>query len=118
TAAMGALTAVLATFYTFAPSFMLILGFAPVVERVHGVPWARRALAGVSAAVVGVIANLAVFLGEAAFFPAGWEAPAWGKLGLFALALWLVFGRGIGVVALVCLGAAAGVAAWALGVGL
>ncbi len=46
TGAAGAVTAVLATFYTFAPSFMLILAFAPVVERVQNVAWARRALAG------------------------------------------------------------------------
>ncbi|MEO1459492.1 MAG: chromate efflux transporter [Pseudomonadota bacterium] len=85
--AMGAFTAVLATFYTFAPSFMLILAFAPVVERIDSVPWARRALAGVSAAVVGVIANLAVYLAEAAFLPDGPSNPAWAKLALFAAAL-------------------------------
>ncbi|MEM6423105.1 MAG: chromate efflux transporter, partial [Pseudomonadota bacterium] len=77
----------LATFYTFAPSFMLILTFAPIVERVQNVPWARRALAGVSAAVVGVIANLAVYLAEAAFLPTGLADPAWAKIALFAIAL-------------------------------
>lgn len=114
-AATGILTGTLATFYTFAPSFMLILAFAPVVERVQAVPWARRALAGISAAVVGVIANLAVFLGEAAFFPAGLTEPDWMKLALFAAALWLVFRTGLGVVTLVLAGAAAGVVAWGLG---
>ncbi|MEM6490241.1 MAG: chromate efflux transporter, partial [Pseudomonadota bacterium] len=111
----GFATGSLATFYTFAPSFMLILAFAPVVERVQNVPWARRALAGVSAAVVGVIANLAVYLAEASFLPQGLAEPAWAKIALFAAALYLVFGRGMGVLALVGLGAAAGVAAGALG---
>ncbi|MGF1553242.1 MAG: chromate efflux transporter [Paracoccaceae bacterium] len=104
----GLATGALATFYTFAPSFMLILAFAPVVERVQSVPWARRALAGVSAAVVGVIANLAVYLAEAAFFPAGLAEPVWAKIALFALALGLVFGLKLSIMRLVGLGALAG----------
>ena len=57
-------TATLATFYTFAPSFALILAFAPAVERVSEIPWARKALAGVSAAIVGVILEPGVFPGR------------------------------------------------------
>jgi len=56
---------------------MLILAFAPAVERIQNVVWARRALAGVSAAVVGVILNLALYLAEATFLPAGLAAPEW-----------------------------------------
>ncbi|MEO1775333.1 MAG: chromate efflux transporter [Pseudomonadota bacterium] len=103
------LTGALATFYTFGPSFMLILAFAPVVERVQNVPWARKALAGVSAAVVGVIANLAVYLAEAAFLPSGLSDPAWAKIVLFTIALYLVFVRRMSVLLLVGLGALAGV---------
>ncbi len=114
-AAMGALAAVLATVYTFAPSFMLILAFAPAVERLSSIGWARRALAGVSAAVVGVIANLAVYLGEAAFLPAGLEDPEWAKIALFAVAMALVFGLRVGVLWLVAGGAAAGLALHAAG---
>ncbi|MEL6768553.1 MAG: chromate efflux transporter [Pseudomonadota bacterium] len=111
TAGAGVLTGILATFYTFAPSFMLILAFAPAVERIGTVPWARRALAGVSAAVVGVIANLAVYLAEAAFLPGGLAGdPAWAKIALFVLALFLVFVRGMAVLPLVGLGAGLGVA--------
>ena len=51
----GVYAAAMATFFAFAPSFALILAFAPAVERISEIPWARRALAGVSAAVVGVI---------------------------------------------------------------
>ncbi len=113
--AMGALTAVLATAYTFAPSFMLILAFAPAVERLSSIGWARRALAGVSAAVVGVIANLAVYLGEAAFLPAGIDEAEWAKIALFAVAMGLVFGLRVGVLWLVAGGAAAGLVLHALG---
>jgi chromate transporter len=108
--AAGATTALLATFYTFAPSMMLILAFAPAVERVQNVPWARKALAGVSAAVVGVILNLALFLVDASFFPAGFESPEWAKLALFAVALVLVFRLKVGMLALVGFGIAAGFA--------
>jgi chromate transporter len=73
----GVFTAALATFYTFAPSFMLILAAAPHVEHLQNAPNARRALAGVSAAVVGVILNLAVYLAEASFLPAGLGDPDW-----------------------------------------
>jgi chromate transporter len=115
TGAAGAVTAILATFYTFAPSFMLILAFAPAVERIQNVPWARRALAGVSAAVVGVILNLALFLAEAAFLPRGVAEPEWVKLALFAAALVLVFRLKAGMLALVGFGVLAGLAGGALG---
>jgi chromate transporter len=110
TGAAGATTALLATFYTFAPSTMLILAFAPAVERVQNVPWARKALAGVSAAVVGVILNLALFLADASFFPAGFERPEWAKLALFVAALVLVFRFKMGMLALVGFGIVAGLA--------
>lgn len=107
---IGVVTALLATFYTFAPSFALILAFAPVVERLHSIPWVRRALSGISAAVVGVIANLAVYLGEAAFLPTGLADPEWVKIGLFALALALVFRVKIDTLKLVGFGIIAGIA--------
>ncbi len=113
--ASGAHTAMLATFYTFAPSFALILAFAPAVERLHSIPWARRALAGVSAAVVGVIANLALYLAEAAFLPTGFAEPEWAKIALFLLALPLVFVLRAGMLVLVGSGLAAGLILHMLG---
>ena len=114
---LGALTAALACFYTFAPSFMLILAAAPYVERLQSVPLAQRALAGVSAAVVGVIANLAVYLGVAALAPetpgalgAGPLGLDWLRLGIAAAAAGLAFGAGMAIQWLVLLGAAAGLA--------
>ena len=114
-AATGVQTAVLATIYTFLPSFALILAFAPAVERLQDIPWARRALAGVSAAVVGVIANLAVYLAIAAFLPRGVDDPEWIKLGLFIIALGLVFGLKVGMFTLVGFGIAAGAGLHLLG---
>ncbi len=111
----AAFTAALATFYTFAPSFMLILAAAPHVERLQNAPRARRALAGVSAAVVGVILNLAVYLAEASFLPAGLDDPEWAKIALFGLFAVLTFGLKAPMTLLVGLGAASGLALSAMG---
>ncbi|MEM7212272.1 MAG: chromate efflux transporter [Pseudomonadota bacterium] len=104
----GMTTAILATMYTFLPSFALILAFAPAVERLHSIPIARRALAGISAAVVGVIANLAVYLAEAAFLPDGVGDPEWAKIALFGAAMIAVFVLRAGMITLVGGGILAG----------
>ena len=112
----GVATAVLATFFTFAPSFTLILAGAPYVEALAGRRWIRRALAGVSAAVVGVILNLALYLGMAALFPDGLAAPEWPKIALLAGFAALALGwRGVPMQVLVAGGAGAGLALHALG---
>ncbi len=114
-AGVGALTAALACFYTFAPSFMLILAAAPYVEAMQRVRWIRRALVGVSAAVVGVVLNLTVYLGEAAFFPTGLDAPEWIKIGLLIVFAGVALARPVPMLGLVGLGAIAGVALFAVG---
>ncbi len=55
------LAALLVTWVTFVPSFVLVLVGAPYVERLRGNHALSAALAGITAAVVGVIANLAVY---------------------------------------------------------
>ncbi|MEO0914167.1 MAG: chromate transporter, partial [Pseudomonadota bacterium] len=112
----GALTAALACFYTFAPSFMLILAVAPYVEALQRVAGIRRALSGVSAAVVGVILNLTVYLGEAAFLPVGFSAPEWPKILLFLGFAALAFARSIPILWLIGMGAGAGLLFELLGV--
>ena len=54
--------AALTTWTTFLPSFALVLLGAPWIERLHADARIGSALAAITAAVVGVIANLAVFL--------------------------------------------------------
>jgi chromate transporter len=51
----------LVTWVTFVPCFLFVLLGAPYVERLRADPRINRALSGISAAVVGVIASLAVF---------------------------------------------------------
>lgn len=57
----GCLGALLTTWVTFAPSFLWIFVGAPYAEALRGHRAAGAALAAISAAVVGVIANLAVW---------------------------------------------------------
>lgn len=57
----GVLGALLTTWVTFVPCFLFILLGAPYVERLRHNRTISTALAGITAAVVGVIANLALY---------------------------------------------------------
>jgi chromate transporter len=57
----GVLGATLTAWVTFAPSFLWIFAGAPYVERLRGNRGLAAALSGITAAVVGVILNLAVW---------------------------------------------------------
>ena len=67
----GALAAVLVTWFTFLPSFLFILGGGPLLESTHGKLKFTAPLTAITAAVVGVIVNLAVFFAWHALWPAG-----------------------------------------------
>jgi len=60
-----------ATWATFLPSFLFIFAGAPHVERLRSNRMLTAALGGVSAAVVGVILNLAIVFGDAVARPDG-----------------------------------------------
>jgi chromate transporter len=57
----AALAATIVTWFTFLPSFVFILAGGPVIESTHGNLKFTAPLTGVTAAVVGVIASLALF---------------------------------------------------------
>ncbi len=57
----GVVASLLTTWVTFVPCFVLVFLGAPYVERLRGNRGLSAALTGITAAVVGVIANLAVF---------------------------------------------------------
>ena len=59
--AAGTLAAVLTTWVTYVPCFLWIFAGAPYVERLRESRLLRGALAGIMAAVVGVVLNLAVW---------------------------------------------------------
>ncbi|PQA73174.1 chromate efflux transporter [Brucella oryzae] len=51
----------IALWFTFVPCFLWILAGAPFVERLRHVRWLSAMMGGITAAVVGVIANLALW---------------------------------------------------------
>lgn len=67
----GALAAVVVTWFTFLPSFVFILAGGPLVERTHGEVSFTAPLTAITAAVVGVILNLALFFAGHVLWPRG-----------------------------------------------
>ena len=65
----GLLGALITTYVTFLPCFFFIFAGAPFIEAMAGNQQLQAALKGVTAAVVGVVLNLAVWFGYKIFFP-------------------------------------------------
>ena len=76
----GGLAAAVVTWFTFLPSFIFILTGGPLVETTHGDLKFTAPLTGITAAVVGVILNLAVFFAWHVLWPgASANAPLSGQ---------------------------------------
>mgnify|MGYP006187008947 CR=1 FL=1 len=73
TVAAGVVAALLVCWFTFLPSFLFILAGGPLVESSHGRLGFNAPLTAITAAVVGVIANLALFFAGHVFWPQGWQ---------------------------------------------
>ena len=94
----GALAATLVTWFTFLPSFLFILAGGPLVEATHGDLKFTGPLTAITAAVVGVILNLALFFGYHVLWPKGWSGPFDAVSALIALGAALAllrFKRGV-----------------------
>jgi len=87
----GAVAATVVTFFTFLPSFLFILLGGPFIESTHGNLKFTAPLTGITAAVVGVIVNLAVFFAYHVLWPSGlhgrfeWPAALIGAAAALAL---------------------------------
>jgi chromate transporter len=69
----GAIAAILVAWFTFLPSFVFILAGGPLLEATHGNLEFTAPLSAITAAVVGVILNLALFFGYHALWPEGFS---------------------------------------------
>ena len=69
----GAVAATVVTWFTFLPSFLFILAGGPLVESTHNDLKFTAPLTAITAAVVGVILNLALFFGYHVLWPAGFS---------------------------------------------
>jgi chromate transporter len=120
----GVAGGLLVAWVTFLPSFLWIFLGAPFMERLRGNARLSGALSAITAAVVGVIANLALWFALHVFFrdvqtvgagPVRLAAPVWGSVDLLAVLVFLVaaislFVLRIGLLATLGLAAAAGIA--------
>jgi len=103
----GAAAATVVTFFTFLPSFLFILLGGPFIESTHGKLGFTAPLTGITAAVVGVIVNLAVFFAYHVLWPQGlagrfeWASAVIGLVAAVALfrfkagVIPVVFGAGV-----------------------
>jgi chromate transporter len=71
----GAVAATVVTFFTFLPSFVFILAGGPFIESTHGNLKLTAPLTAITAAVVGVIANLALFFAYHVLWRSGLQGP-------------------------------------------
>jgi chromate transporter len=114
--ASGLLAASVVTFFTFLPSFLFILFGAPFIETTRGQLHLTAPLAGITAAVVGVILNLAVFFAMHTFWPAGPAHHFDALAAAIALAGFVALWRhrvGVITVILVCGAGGAAIRLWA-----
>src|SRR5574343_803324 len=82
----GAAAACLVTWFTFLPSFIFILAGGPLIESTHNDLKFTAPLTAITAAVVGVILNLAIFFGYHVLWPQGFAGSFDGISALIALA--------------------------------
>jgi chromate transporter len=125
----GTLGGLLATWVTFAPCFLWIFLGAPYIEVLRGNQALSGALSAITAAVVGVILNLAIWFGIHTIFsevrPLAWgpfsfDAPVWGSVNPWALllsaaAILAMFKFKIGMLQTLAATSAAGIALYMAG---
>ncbi len=81
----GATAASVVTFFTFLPSFIFIFAGGPLIESTHGNLKFTAPLTAITAAVVGVILNLAMFFAYHVLWPQGFAGRFDGASALIAL---------------------------------
>jgi chromate transporter len=127
--AAGLVASLLVTWVTFGPSFLFIFLGAPYIERLRGNHALAGALTGITAAVVGVIANLALYFavntlfartitvdaGPLAMHLPDLATPRWVPLVIVAIASTLIFALRWPVLRVLGISAALGLLAGVLG---
>ncbi len=114
--AMGVAAACVVTFFTFLPSFVFVFAGGPLIESTHGNLRLKAPLTAITAAVVGVIVNLAIVFGQHVFLPAGVGGPVgWTAIVLFGLSAFALLRLKLGILPLIGLAGLAGLAIRVLG---
>ncbi|PPD39133.1 MAG: chromate transporter [Methylobacter sp.] len=107
----GMVAAIVVTYFTFLPGFLLVLAGGPMIESTHGNLKFTAPLVAITAAVVGVILNLALFFAWHTFWPQGWAGVFDGFSALLsALALLALLRYKIGVIPVIATAGVLGLA--------
>jgi chromate transporter len=124
----GILAAMLTTWVTFAPCFLWIFALAPAMDRLRSLTWLQGSLSTITAAVVGVIANLSLWfalhvlfrevgelhLGPVRIFWPEWSSFDWRTMVIGAGAAVLLFRFKLNIIKMLAVAAIAGMALNAL----
>jgi chromate transporter len=111
----GVAGALVATWFTFLPSFIFIFAGAPLIEATRAQPRITAALAAITAAVVGVIVNLGLFFAIHVFWPQGWGgATEWPAIFIAVAAALALIRLKAGVIPVIVACAVAGAALHAM----
>lgn len=121
TQAAGFPGAVCATLGVVLPSFLIILLIAKGYEKFERSKIVAGMMSGLRPAVVGMIGSAVVSIGLQVFFPSGWKgirtiatmssSAFLVTLGIFLLAIILIFVKKVGPIKIIVLSAALGIAA-------
>ena len=104
------LAAMVTTYATFLPSFLFVFAGAPYIERLRGNARLTDILSGITAAVVGVILNLALVFATAVIWPQGFAAgPDWFAVALGVIACVVLISRTLEVWWVILLGGLLGI---------
>ena len=106
----GAVAASLVTWFTFVPSFVFIFAGGPFIETTHGNLKFTAPLTAITAAVVGVILNLAVFFAYHMLWPQGFsQAIDLASLSISIMAMLGLFYFKLNIMLVILISAAMGV---------
>jgi len=87
----GIIAACVVTWFTFLPSFLFILAGGPLVESTRQMPSLQGPLQAITAAVIGVMVQLAGVFARQTWLPGGWHMlPDFWAFVLTGLAAWLL----------------------------
>jgi chromate transporter len=95
----GCIAAVVVTYFTFLPSFIFIFLGAPLIETTHGNLKFTAPLTAITAAVVGVILNLAAFFAYHVLWPQGFDGRVeWISAAIGIVAFTALFRYKVGII--------------------